>query len=346
MRPGPDSPIKPEEQVAFYDPGLGAGETGGISVRRIRNTLSAAIGTGIDENVIDCYVAIIANFRPGDKICLVGFSRGAYTVRSLANVLNLCGVPTTDAGGGPVPRYGPKLRKIAADAVRYVYNHGAGAKRARYEDEREEKATRFRRKYGSDGLGAGGEPQGNVQPLFIGVFDTVAALGSRSATILALGGFVALLLLTWWVSSVAPWWITALIALAPLASAYWAVVIIAGQVKYFFKDPNRKPTWHPCDLIALARNSHVAWWSGKNYDRYVDREVRYCATHSQLMKRARGFPACRGRGRKTPSGMKSAETTVGSSRCGSRETIPTLVVAILRKSPGCQISHFNGWWTS
>lgn len=27
MRPGPDSPISPHEQVAFYDPGLGAGET-------------------------------------------------------------------------------------------------------------------------------------------------------------------------------------------------------------------------------------------------------------------------------------------------------------------------------
>src|SRR5262245_36058365 len=103
MRPGPDSPIKPHEQVAFYDPGLGAGETDGISFRRIRNTLSAAIGTGIDQNVIDCYAAIIANYQPGDRICLVGFSRGAYTVRSLANVLNLCGTPTKDANGGPVP---------------------------------------------------------------------------------------------------------------------------------------------------------------------------------------------------------------------------------------------------
>ena len=28
MRPGPSSPIKPAEQIAFYDPGLGAGETG------------------------------------------------------------------------------------------------------------------------------------------------------------------------------------------------------------------------------------------------------------------------------------------------------------------------------
>lgn len=276
MRPGPDSPISPHQQVAFYDPGLGAGETDGISFRRIRNTLSAAVGTGIDQNVIDCYAAIIANYQPGDKICLFGFSRGAYTVRSLANVLNLCGVPTKGSDGRPVPRYGPKLRKIASDAVRYVYNHGAGSKRSLYEQEREEKARRFREKYGSEGIGADGEPQGNVQPTFIGVFDTVAALGSRQATLIAVGGFFLLLLLSWWISTVAPWWITMLFALVPLAAAYWTFVVMAGQVKYFFKNPDRRVRlWNPLDWFAIARHGHLAWWSGKNYDRYVDREVRF-----------------------------------------------------------------------
>lgn len=276
MRPGPDSPISPYQQVTFYDPGLGAGETGGVSFRRIRNTLSSAVGTGIDQNVIDCYAAIIANYQPGDKICLFGFSRGAYTVRSLANVLNLCGVPTRGADGGFVPRYGPKLRKIASDAVRYVYNHGAGARRDIYEDEREEKARRFRAKYGSEGFGADGEPQGNVQPVFIGVFDTVAALGSRMATLLAVVGFALLLALTALVSTVAPWWFTALFALLPLAAAYWTVDVLAGQVKYFLKDPARKlHLWNPLDWVAFVRHSHLAWWSEKNYDRYVDREVQF-----------------------------------------------------------------------
>ena len=168
MRPGPDSPIHPDEQCAFYDPGLGAGEVDGLTFRRTRNMLAAAVGLGIDENVIDCYAAIIAHYSPGDRICLFGFSRGAYTVRTLANVLNLCGVPTKGADGGPVPRYGPKLRKIAGDAVRYVYNHGAGWQRGRYEAEREEKARRFRVKYASEGTGADGEGQGNVQPHFVG----------------------------------------------------------------------------------------------------------------------------------------------------------------------------------
>ncbi|MDP1026909.1 DUF2235 domain-containing protein [Sphingomonas sp. KR1UV-12] len=54
MRLGPDPAIKPSEQVAFYDAGLGAGETGGLTFKRVRNVLAAAVGTGIDENVIDC----------------------------------------------------------------------------------------------------------------------------------------------------------------------------------------------------------------------------------------------------------------------------------------------------
>ena len=274
MRPWPDSPISPKDQVAFYDPGLGAGEAGGLSFRRLRNTLASAIGTGIDQNVVDCYAAIIGYYEPGDRICLFGFSRGAYTVRSLANVLNLCGVPTRDSDGSPVPRHGPRLRKIASDAVRYVYNHGAGSQRSRYEDEREKKAARFRAKYGSEGVGAGGEAQGNVQPEFIGVYDTVAALGSRWATLLALGGFLILVAATLLVAKLDIWWLTLAVALLPAAAAYWFLVVLSGQVKYFFEDPDRKPSfWNPLDWPDLVRHGHLAWWTGRHYDKYVDREI-------------------------------------------------------------------------
>ncbi|MFG6510920.1 MULTISPECIES: phospholipase effector Tle1 domain-containing protein [unclassified Sulfitobacter] len=128
MRPGPDSPISPKDQVAFYDPGLGTGERGGF-FGRIKPILESAVGTGIDHNIIDCYEQIIAHYEPGDRVLLFGFSRGAYTVRALANVMNLCGVPTQMPDGSPVPRYGPGLRKIAKDAVKFVYNHGAGKPR-------------------------------------------------------------------------------------------------------------------------------------------------------------------------------------------------------------------------
>lgn len=274
MRPGPDSPIDPCKQVAFYDAGLGAGETGGLTYRRVRNILAAAVGSGIDENVIDCYAAIIANYQLGDRICLFGFSRGAYTVRALANVLNVCGVPTTNGAGSPVPRHGTKLRKIASDGVKFVYNHGAGHPRGKYENQREVKARRFRAKYGSEGNGADGEPQGNVQPYFIGVFDTVAALGSRSASFLALGGFLVLALVVGLLWDMAPWWLAAVATLLPLSAAYWVASVLKGQIKYFFEDPQKKPRWwNPLDWIAVTRHGHLAWWSGKNYDWYVDKEI-------------------------------------------------------------------------
>ena len=50
---------------------------------------------------------------------LIGFSRGAYTVRSLANLLMLCGVPTK-APGGPLMRYRTQVDDIAMEAVTMV----------------------------------------------------------------------------------------------------------------------------------------------------------------------------------------------------------------------------------
>lgn len=275
-RSGPDSPVPPSKQVAFYDPGLGAGEVGGLTFKRLRNALAAGVGTGIDENVIDCYAAIIARYEPGDRICLFGFSRGAYTARALANVLNLCGVPTRCAQGKLVPRHGPQLRVIASEAVRSIYNHGAGKDRKRYEHEREILAARFRSKYGSEGSGADGEGQGNVQPYFVGIFDSVAALGSRDATLVALTGTAALVALTYYAFQSLPNWAAWAVALAPIIAAYWGLRSFASHIKIFTADELLSLSkWNPRRWLGQCKSWHVAWWSGKHYDKYVDREIRY-----------------------------------------------------------------------
>ena len=91
-RVGPDTRIDPSEQVAFYDPGLGSAADGGhfkVSwLRTFYNLASMATGLGITANIIDCYAAIIRLYEEGDRIFLLGFSRGAYTVRSLAGVMS------------------------------------------------------------------------------------------------------------------------------------------------------------------------------------------------------------------------------------------------------------------
>ncbi|CAO1655190.1 phospholipase effector Tle1 domain-containing protein [Parasphingorhabdus sp. NYA22] len=273
-RPGPDSTISPKKQVTFYDAGLGAGEAGGLTFKRLRNFFAAALGTGIDENVIDCYAAIIAHHRPGDKVVLIGFSRGAYTVRAVTNVMNLCGVPKHDGEGNPVPRYGPALRMIASEAVRDVYNHGAGSKRGKYERQREHKARRFRSKYGSEGVGADGEGQGNVQPEFVGVFDTVAALGSRTASIVVAIAFLVTAFGFWRSLDADTWWLSALAGTIPAFILYWVLRSVGSQFKYYFEDDARSfRWWNPVDWISALWHGHMAWWSGKNYDRYVDREI-------------------------------------------------------------------------
>lgn len=71
------------EQVVFYDWGIGSYHdrlTGG------------GLGTGLEKNVMDGYRFLIHNYRKGDEIYLFGFSRGAYTVRSLCGLINNCGI--------------------------------------------------------------------------------------------------------------------------------------------------------------------------------------------------------------------------------------------------------------
>jgi len=78
-------------QIVFYDKGVGTGSlfdkvTGGVT------------GEGLEENVIDAYRFFVYNYEPGDEVFIFGFSRGAYTARSLTGLVDKCGVlPKTNA---------------------------------------------------------------------------------------------------------------------------------------------------------------------------------------------------------------------------------------------------------
>src|SRR3954447_13415815 len=177
----PDNAIGPAEQICFYDPGLGTDiGTSGLTgiMRKIDKLLQSVIGRGITKNMADCYEFIINHYKDGDRIYLVGFSRGAYTVRGLANTIMLCGIPTK-AENGPLLRYRKQVHDIAKEGVDTVYEHGAGHARGEYEIERDEQARRFRAKYGSNFVGEDvDKDRSNAAAYFVGVFDTVAALGA------------------------------------------------------------------------------------------------------------------------------------------------------------------------
>ena len=70
-------------QIVFYDEGIGADSY---------KLLGGVTGLGIDRNIQDAYRFLSLNYDSGDEIYLFGFSRGAYTVRSLAGMIYCSGL--------------------------------------------------------------------------------------------------------------------------------------------------------------------------------------------------------------------------------------------------------------
>ncbi|MFT5611648.1 MAG: hypothetical protein ACI9LU_002153 [Polaribacter sp.] len=126
-------------QIAFYDRGLGSGA---------RKLTGNALGTGFDNNVLDCYQFISDNYQWGDRLFLFGFSRGAATTRSLSGFISLFGI---------LPQSRPEL---ALQAYKHIYSISDPNKG-------KEEVMKF--------IKGNNTPFFNID--FLGVWDTVAALG-------------------------------------------------------------------------------------------------------------------------------------------------------------------------
>ncbi len=129
-------------QIAFYDAGVG---TGNVADR----VGGGAFGHGIDENILSAYQFIILNWMPGDELYLFGYSRGAYTVRSLRGLIR--------ANGILVRR---NLRKMPAAYAMY---------RDRQIGPDAPEAVQFREDFS--------HPDADVEITALCCFDTVGALG-------------------------------------------------------------------------------------------------------------------------------------------------------------------------
>ncbi|MCX3080278.1 DUF2235 domain-containing protein [Klebsiella michiganensis] len=145
-----------KQQRVYYHPGVGT--EGGI----VNHYLGGGIGEGLDKNIISAYFWLARNYRPGDKIWLFGFSRGAYTVRSLGGMISRCGLLDASASAAGD-------EKVWRDINELFQNY-----RKPLADADIIKATARRPFYD---VAPGMPTAKSIEIHFIGVWDTVGALG-------------------------------------------------------------------------------------------------------------------------------------------------------------------------
>lgn len=121
---------------------------GGVQWDSWKSTLDVMMGRGINRQIRRAYGYLASRYKPGDRIYLIGYSRGAYGVRSLAGVIDMIGLLR--------PEHATERN------IKQAYRH--------YENNPRGKAAQdFRRLYCHDG----------VEIEMIGVWDSVKALGLR-----------------------------------------------------------------------------------------------------------------------------------------------------------------------
>ncbi|KAF8856071.1 hypothetical protein BDZ45DRAFT_804443 [Acephala macrosclerotiorum] len=78
-------------QITYYQSGIGTYDSQGLK-SGFSAAIDMSIGSDLGIHVRDAYAFIMQNYHEGDRICLLGFSRGAYTVRCLAGMLHKVGL--------------------------------------------------------------------------------------------------------------------------------------------------------------------------------------------------------------------------------------------------------------
>ncbi len=121
----------------------------GVGTKRWERIRGGALGFGLSRNVQESYAWLVDNYAPGDELFLFGFSRGAFTARSLAGLVRNSGI----------------LRRDKRDMVKDAY----ALYRSRQPGDApwERNAQKFRDDHS--------HPEAKIT--FIGVWDTVGALG-------------------------------------------------------------------------------------------------------------------------------------------------------------------------
>ncbi|NVN92798.1 MAG: DUF2235 domain-containing protein [Desulfuromonadales bacterium] len=136
------------DQIGYYQPGIGTldpDNPAGRLRQTIRRIWDLATASFFRRHVTSAYRYLMQVYEPGDRLFLIGFSRGAYTCRVLAGMIHKVGL---------LYRGQEEMVPFAWEIYRTRRN--------------EESAGRFRRYYSR-----------RIDIDFLGVWDTVSSIGSR-----------------------------------------------------------------------------------------------------------------------------------------------------------------------
>ena len=154
-----------QPQITFYDNGVGTNVDGeGVKQNKIWRAISGAFGFGFESNVRDLYEYLALNYEAGDQVYLFGFSRGASTVRAFSGLIHTCGLLNKNDQQGN--RKNRKEFQSQIDQAIKAYRQWRTDKSI---------ADEFRRDYAIKNSDYA--PDGDLNIHFIGVWDTVSALG-------------------------------------------------------------------------------------------------------------------------------------------------------------------------
>ncbi len=144
------------EQQRYYHSGAGTEKN------IVDKITGGAVGADIDRHIRNAYRWLSSHYEKGDEIYLFGFSRGAYSARSLAGMIYRCG-----------------LLKKRSDTQEDEDRLWRDVKRVYNECYREERKVKFSDLlyHEESVIETGGETVEAIPIRFIGVWDTVGALG-------------------------------------------------------------------------------------------------------------------------------------------------------------------------
>jgi uncharacterized protein (DUF2235 family) len=147
----------PERQACYYHPGVGTMPPPGALTwlaKKITLILGLAFGYGLSADIGAAYAFLIQNYRPGDRVYVFGFSRGAYTARALCSLVRMYGL--IGRGNEPLIPYALRL-------LREIHEAGTPKAKAEYFA----LAESFRETFSV----------AECRPWFVGVWDTVSSVG-------------------------------------------------------------------------------------------------------------------------------------------------------------------------